>query len=86
MIATDTQLITLATQAAATIKLNTVVEGTGGGSDANYFNAFGLPCVVLGMGMNKVHTTEENIKIADLVKMAEFVVAIIKHIAAATAT
>ena len=77
------QVIALAIEAAASIKLKTVVEATGGGSDANYFNAFGLPAVVLGMGMNKVHTTEENIKTDDLGKMAEFAVAIIKQAAAA---
>ncbi|MEH0689769.1 M20/M25/M40 family metallo-hydrolase [Vibrio cholerae] len=48
-------------------------KGTGGGSDANNFNAKGLTTVNISTGMAKVHTTEEYIAIDDMVKVTEFV-------------
>jgi len=45
---------------------------TGGGSDANIFNEHGFPCVILGTGMRKVHTTEEYLPLKDLVKACKF--------------
>lgn len=40
----------------------------GGGSDANVMALHGFKSVVLGVGMTKVHTTEESLKIDDLNK------------------
>lgn len=74
----DMPVISLARQAAESIKLPAVLEATGGGSDANFFNTYGVPSAVLGVGMAKVHTTEEFIKVEDLVNTARFVVAIIE--------
>ena len=45
---------------------------TGGGSDANIFNSKGLKTVNLSTGMAKVHTTEEFIKIDDMVEITKF--------------
>ena len=42
---------------------------TGGGADANVFNARGLTCVNLANGMTAVHTPEERIAVADLERM-----------------
>lgn len=47
-------------------------QPTGGGSDANIFNGKGLKTVNLSTGMAKVHTTEEYIKITDMVAITEF--------------
>ncbi len=77
----DMPVAALARQAAESIGLTPVFEATGGGSDANFFNAFGIPSAVLGTGMSKVHTTAEFIKEVDLYKTAELVVAIIKEAA-----
>lgn len=43
----------------------------GGGSDANIFNAGGIRCLNMGNGSKKVHTTEEEIAVEDLVKTAK---------------
>lgn len=51
---------------------------TGGGSDANIFNGYGLPTVNLGIGMKGVHTTEETMDLEDLVKTTKLIVEIIK--------
>ncbi|CAM3599796.1 M20/M25/M40 family metallo-hydrolase [Parendozoicomonas haliclonae] len=50
-------------------------KGTGGGSDANNFNAKGLTTLNISTGMSKVHTTEEFIAIDDMVKVSE----VLKH-------
>lgn len=75
----DMPVVALAKRAAESIGLPVSLEGTGGGSDANFFNAYGLPSAVLGVGMAKVHTTEEFIKVEDLYRTGEFVAAIIRE-------
>jgi tripeptide aminopeptidase len=42
---------------------------SGGGADANVFNARGLACVNLANGMQQVHTPDEHIAVADLERM-----------------
>ena len=42
---------------------------TGGGADANVFNARGLTCVNLANGMMQVHTPDERIAVQDLERM-----------------
>ncbi|NDV24660.1 M20/M25/M40 family metallo-hydrolase [Desulfovibrio sp. JC022] len=51
---------------------------TGGGSDANILYGKGYNAVALGIGMSKVHTTEEFIKIESLTSCAELVAEIMK--------
>lgn len=54
--------------------LNFVVAG--GGSDANIFNGFGLPTAIVATGMNKVHTTDEQLDLNDLVSLTELIAAV----------
>ena len=49
------------------------LQSTGGGSDANVFNARGIPCVVLGAGFQGIHTHMERMPISELVRLAEVV-------------
>jgi tripeptide aminopeptidase len=42
---------------------------SGGGADANVFNARGLACVNLANGMQQVHSPDEHIAVADLERM-----------------
>lgn len=74
-------VVQLATKAAEAIGLPSRLTGTGGGSDANYFNTYGIPCAVLGIGMSKVHTTDEFIKESDLFNTAAWVVSIVQQAA-----
>ncbi|MBP2628116.1 MAG: peptidase T-like protein [Firmicutes bacterium] len=74
----DAPVVTLAVKAAQSIDLIPEITATGGGSDANYFNNYGVPTAVLGIGMNKVHTADEYIKEVDLYNSAELVIALIK--------
>jgi|SRR5680860_6437 len=75
------QIAGLSAQAAQSAGLTAAFGATGGGSDANYYNRYGVPCVVLGTGMQKSHTTEECIEEEALYSTAKFVVEIIKAVA-----
>lgn len=51
----------------------------GGGSDANIINATGLPMVICGTGMNKVHTVGEDIEAEELRRGTAFIAALIRR-------
>ena len=55
------------------------LERTGGGSDANVLNGKGIATVIMGIGMQKVHTIDEYISLDDMVQTAELVLAIIEE-------
>jgi tripeptide aminopeptidase len=50
---------------------------SGGGADANVFNARGLACVNLANGMTEIHTPDEHIAVADLESMVEVTLALV---------
>lgn len=50
---------------------------SGGGADANVFNARGLACVNLANGMLEIHTPDEHIAVADLDAMVEVTLALV---------
>ena len=79
-ISSDSQVASIAAQAAKSIGLNPIFGSTGGGSDANHINQYRLPCAVLGIGMQKSHTTEECILEEDLYKTSEWVIEIIQQV------
>jgi tripeptide aminopeptidase len=58
---------------------------SGGGADANVFNAHGLSCLNLANGMAEIHTPDEHIAVADLEAMVEVTLALVET-AARTAT
>jgi tripeptide aminopeptidase len=57
--------------------LEPIFAATGGGSDANNFNAAGLPMVVLGIGCSGAHTVNERIAISELEALSRYVVALV---------
>lgn len=77
-LAEDSQVVAIASQAARSAGLKVSTGATGGGSDANYYNRYGIPCAVLGTGMQKPHTTEEWIEEQDLYRTADLLIEIIK--------
>jgi tripeptide aminopeptidase len=50
---------------------------SGGGADANVFNARGLSCLNLANGMTDIHTPDERIAVADLEAMVEVTLALV---------
>jgi len=72
----DSIPVQIATRAIKELGLSTSLVSSGGGSDANIFNGRGIATANLGIGMRKVHTTEEHIRVADLVTVARILVQI----------
>ncbi|ACT00980.1 M20/M25/M40 family metallo-hydrolase [Paenibacillus sp. JDR-2] len=79
----NSHVVQLAKSAATAIGLTPRTFHSGGGSDANIFNGLGVPTVNLAVGYEHIHTTKEQIKVVDLVKITEFVIEIIKQAAKA---
>ena len=68
-------------RAAEKLGFPVVLKEEGGGSDANHFNAYGVPTAVLGVGMTDCHTKEESILEQDLYDAAELTLAIVREAA-----
>ena len=66
-------VVALAEKALQNLHLPADIKVGGGGSDANIFNANGLPMIIVGTGMNKVHTTDEDILVDELYRGTAFV-------------
>ncbi|NPV28560.1 MAG: M20/M25/M40 family metallo-hydrolase [Firmicutes bacterium] len=75
-------LLKYAAAAAQNARLPVRFEASGGGSDANIFNAAGIPAANLSIGMQQVHTTEEHLDLRDLVADVRWLWEIIKATAA----
>lgn len=58
------------------LSANTIISG--GGSDGSIINTFGIPSVILGVGYEKIHTTNERMPIKSLNLLASQVLEIIK--------
>ncbi len=71
-------VIVTACDAARNLGRNLQVDRTGGGSDANILNGKGIATAILGIGMQRVHTTEEFIRLDDMIASAELVLEIIR--------
>jgi len=70
-------VITTAVKAAKGLGRELRLNMTGGGSDANIFNSKGLAAVIMGVGMQNVHSTSEYIRLDDMTAAAELVLEII---------
>jgi len=57
---------------------------SGGGADANVFNARGLSCINLANGMMEIHTPNEHIAVVDLDAMVEVTLALVDAAAEAS--
>jgi tripeptide aminopeptidase len=71
-------IVRRAVAAARTLGLTPVLVPSGGGSDANVFNAGGIATINISTGMDQVHTTEERIAVADMVQCTEFLLAVLR--------
>ncbi len=73
----EAKVVRVAQAASRQLGLQPDLRVTLGGSDANIFNAKGLPSVVVGTGMREIHTHDENISRSDLIQTAQLAVALI---------
>ena len=77
-VAADSPLVQGAVAAAARLGRQLELLPGGGGSDANIFNALGIETVILATGMTDVHTVNESVALADMARVAELLVEIIR--------
>ncbi|MFW5986264.1 MAG: M20/M25/M40 family metallo-hydrolase [Halanaerobiales bacterium] len=75
----ESDIIKMVKMAAGDLGLSFELMASGGGSDANTFNLMGLPAVNLGTGMERVHSTEERVKINNIYKLVELILKILEH-------
>lgn len=71
------EVVKLAMTASRRVGIEPVFLEGGGGSDANIYNAAGIPALVIGTGYSGPHATSEELSVAGLVKTAEFAAALI---------
>ncbi|MFU8818736.1 MAG: M20/M25/M40 family metallo-hydrolase [Desulfurivibrio sp.] len=76
-LAADAPVMARLNRAAEQLKRPLRFVVAGGGSDANIFNAQGLPTAILGIGMTDVHTTDESITLSSMVRTAELLRALL---------
>ena len=79
----DSETVRLAWNAAESIGVDPRLQESGGGSDANHFNGFGIPTAVLATGMREIHTHDEYCLLSDMVLDHNWIVAIVGHAATA---
>ena len=75
-------VVRLAAEALSTCGFEPSYALSGGGADANVFNARGLSCLNLANGMMEIHTPDEHIAVADLEAMVEVTLALVERAAA----
>ena len=73
----ESAVIKRAKEAATTLDAELDYVVAGGGSDANIFNSLGIQCAIISTGMDKVHSTQETIKLSDMALTADLVMAIL---------
>ncbi len=81
--APDSQLLAVGERAARLADLEPRRMESGGGSDANVFNAAGLPALTLGVGFEQAHSPQECMSLERLGQLADMAAAVVR--AAATA-
>ncbi|MGV3616986.1 MAG: M20/M25/M40 family metallo-hydrolase [Fimbriimonas sp.] len=74
----DAPVVQVAQAASRALGLEPKLRTTLGGSDANVFNAKGVPSVVVATGMDKIHTHDELCSRSDLVDTARLTVELVR--------
>lgn len=74
----DHEVVKVAKKAVERIGRTADIKTSGGGSDANVFAGFGVPTVILSVGYEEIHTTNERMPIEELEKLADLLVEIVR--------
>jgi tripeptide aminopeptidase len=77
-IPSDAPVVRVAEAASRALGFEPKLRTTLGGSDANVFNAKGLPAVVVATGMDKIHTHDELCSRQDLIDTARLCVELVR--------
>lgn len=82
-LAAESAAIRVAAAAVRSIGRRMKLETTGGGSDANIFNAHGVPTAIIGCGYDSPHSARERMEVAEFEPLGRLAVALIRVAAAA---
>lgn len=74
----ESWVVKVAVEASRNLGLEPTLRTTLGGSDANIYNAKGVPSIVVATGMEKIHTHDEFISRIDLVRTAKLSLEILR--------
>ena len=74
----DSTVVKVAQEASRKLGLEPTLRTTLGGSDANIYNTKGVPSIVVATGMQQIHTHDEFISRADIIKTAELSLEILR--------
>jgi tripeptide aminopeptidase len=80
-ISPDEPVVTHAVEASKSLGYDPALRTTLGGSDANVYNARGLPTIVVATGMSQIHTHDENVSRESLVEVARLMKEIVLNVA-----
>jgi len=75
----SSKVVQIAERASRSLGFEPTLRTTLGGSDANVYNAKGVPCIVVATGMDKIHTHDELISRKDLVDTARLTLEILRE-------
>ena len=81
----DALPVRLAAAAIAETELTMTMLSGNGGSDGNVFNARGLPSLTLGVGYERVHSPQEQMRLDRLVQVSDLAHALVRAAGAMTA-
>ncbi len=76
----DEPVVKFAVAASTALGFEPKLRTTLGGSDANIYNAKGVPSIVVATGMDQIHTHQESISRQDLIDTARLVYEIVRQI------
>jgi tripeptide aminopeptidase len=79
----DAPVLLALQEAAASLGQRLEVGRSGGGSDANIFNSRGIVTLNLATGMNRVHSTDEYIRVVDIESVTALVLEWVRTVSAA---
>ncbi len=77
----NAKIIKAALSAVKKAGLKPILKETGGGSDANIFNADGVPTIIMGVGAHRVHTHAEMVAIKDMIRGTEVILYLLEELA-----
>lgn len=77
-LAIDAAPVRIAGKAVEALDLPAIVEATGGGSDANFFNDHGIQTVILSCGMSNPHSHDESLNLDQFHLLAQWLYHIVR--------
>ena len=75
----EERVLTRVGEAAEKLGQQLTFDIAGGGSDANIFCSYGINTAILPTGMTKVHTTDEQIDLNDMIQLTELILAMVRE-------